>query len=117
MNTSPALEIGRVYGAEELAERFGFHPYYLRTAGGMVPVPKMNAVLLVTHAGSEASFEYGDYWAGNHLDRCVLGSPKSELWNRLKRTSNPCVDFRRRPVTRRTRGSSPSKTPPVRHPR
>jgi hypothetical protein len=61
------LEVGRVYTAEELATIFGFDPYYLRTAGGMVPVPQRQSLLLITHADQEASFEYGDYWDGEDL--------------------------------------------------
>jgi hypothetical protein len=61
------LEIGRVYTAEELSSIFGFKPYYLRTAGGMISVPRKGSLLLITHAEHEASFEYGDYWDGDHL--------------------------------------------------
>jgi hypothetical protein len=61
------LEIGRIYNAEELGKVFGFSPYYLRAAGGMVPAPKKESLLLITHAGKEASFEYGDYWDGEDL--------------------------------------------------
>lgn len=61
------LEVGRVYTAEELGTIFGFSPYYLRAAGGMVPIPQKESLLLITHAGQEASFEYGDYWDGEDL--------------------------------------------------
>lgn len=61
------LEIGRTYNPDELGDLFGFKPYYLRTAGGMVPVPARGALLLVTHAQREASFEYDDYWEGQDL--------------------------------------------------
>lgn len=61
------LEIGRVYTAEELGAIFGFSPYYLRAAGGMVPVPHEQSLLLITHGNQDASFEYGDYWDGEDL--------------------------------------------------
>lgn len=61
------LEIGRVYTAEQLGAIFGFSPYYLRAAGGMVPAPKKSSLLLITHGGHDASFEYGDYWDGEDL--------------------------------------------------
>lgn len=64
---SAPVEAGRVYSAEEIGQLFGFHPYYLRTAGGMIPVPARNSLLLVTHAARDASFEYGDYWDGEEL--------------------------------------------------
>lgn len=64
---SLGLEIGRVYTAEELGTIFGFRPYYLRTAGGMVPVSQKDSLLLITHATQDASFEYGDYWDGEDL--------------------------------------------------
>lgn len=64
---SLGLETGRLYTAEELGTIFGFSPYYLRAAGGMVPVPQKESLLLITHAGQEASFEYGDYWDGENL--------------------------------------------------
>jgi hypothetical protein len=61
------LVIGEEYTPEQLAERFGFKPYYLRTAGGMVTVAAHNALLLITHAQLDASFQYGDHWDGDHL--------------------------------------------------
>jgi hypothetical protein len=61
------LEVGRVYTAEDLSRIFGFKPYYLRAAGGMIPVARRRSLLLITHAADEASFEYGDYWDGDHL--------------------------------------------------
>lgn len=67
----PVLEIGRVYTDDELAGLFGFQPHYLRSAGGMVPVPRLNALLLMTHSENDASFAYGDYWEGNRL--CYAG--------------------------------------------
>ena len=66
-NSELALEVGRIYTADELGAIFGFSPYYLRTAGGMVPVRDKESLLLITHAGQEASFEYGDYWDGDAL--------------------------------------------------
>jgi hypothetical protein len=63
----PELEVGRVYTAEELGKIFGFRPYYLRTAGGMVVVREKESLLLITHAGQDASFEYGDRWDENDL--------------------------------------------------
>jgi hypothetical protein len=63
----PELAVGRVYTAEQLGEAFGFSPYYLRTAGGMVPVANKNSLLLITHPEQDASFEYGDYWDGDDL--------------------------------------------------
>lgn len=61
------LEVGRLYSAQELGEHFGFRPYYLRTAGGMVSAPRRGALLLITHSNEDASFEYGDYWDGDDL--------------------------------------------------
>lgn len=62
-----ALVAGNLYSADELAGIFGFKPYYLRSAGGIVPVTAKNAILVITHASDDASFEYGDYWDGNDL--------------------------------------------------
>jgi hypothetical protein len=59
--------MGRVYSDDELGKIFGFKPYYLRTTGGMVSVPKQDSILLITHTDKEASFEYGDYWDGEDL--------------------------------------------------
>lgn len=67
----PVLEIGRIYSDDELASLFGFQPHYLRSAGGMIPAPRLNALILVTHAGNDASFAYGDYWEGDRL--CYAG--------------------------------------------
>jgi hypothetical protein len=85
------LEVGRVYTAEELGAIFGFSPYYLRTAGGMVPVPQKRSLLLITHADQGASFEYGDYWDGDDLiytgrgqdgDQVLSGSNRDVAENR-----------------------------------
>ncbi len=85
------LELGRTYTPEELAGLFGFKPYYLRTTGGMVSVPAKGVLLLVTHAGSDASFEYEDYWEGDDLvytgrgqdgDQKLAGSNRDVAENR-----------------------------------
>jgi hypothetical protein len=78
------LVIGEEYTPEQLAERFGFKPYYLRTAGGMVTVTAYNALLLITHAQRDASFQYGDYWDGDQLiytGRGQKGDQKIETAN------------------------------------
>lgn len=91
--TSRGLEIGRVYTAQELGRIFGFKPYYLRTAGGMVSVPHKDSLLLITHADQEASFEYGDYWDGENLiytgrgqdgDQVLTGPNRDVAENRRK---------------------------------
>src|SRR6266496_5494903 len=88
-----SLEVGRIYAAEELVAIFGFSPYYLRTAGGMVPVPRKDSLLLITHAEQEASFEYGDYWDGEDLiytgrgqdgDQVLTGPNRDVAENRRK---------------------------------
>jgi hypothetical protein len=65
--TRPVLEIGRVYTDDQLASIFGFKAHYLRSAGGMISVPRLKALLLMTHAEKSASFEYRDYWDGDDL--------------------------------------------------
>lgn len=66
-NVAIALVVGETYTSEQLSEHCGFKPYYLRAAGGMVPVPAKGALLLITHAQREVSFEYDDYWSGDDL--------------------------------------------------
>lgn len=63
----PTLEVGRGYTWEDLASLFGFKPAYLGAAGGMIPRPEHDAVLLVTHPGGGKSFNYEDYWDGEDL--------------------------------------------------
>jgi hypothetical protein len=59
----PPLSVGRTYSWDELAPLFEFQPDYLGAAGGMVPRPDFNALLLITHPGGGMSFDYDDYWA------------------------------------------------------
>jgi hypothetical protein len=78
------LVVGETYTPEQLSDCYGFKPFYLRTAGGMVPVPAKGVLLLVTHAQREVSFEYGDYWSGDHLiytGRGQVGDQKLEAAN------------------------------------
>src|SRR3954454_13106856 len=65
--TTGALEPGRVYTWEELAETFGFQPNYFAITGGMVPSTATDSLLLITHPGGGKSFDYQDYWDGHHL--------------------------------------------------
>ena len=68
--TSPPLALlreGQVYTWSELGSRFGFAANYLGIAGGMVPRPEHDAVLLITHPEGGRSFDYGDYWDGEDL--------------------------------------------------
>jgi hypothetical protein len=62
---APSLNAGTEYTWEELGREFGFAPDYLAAAGGMVPRPKLNAVLLITHPGGGKAFDYQDYWDDN----------------------------------------------------
>jgi hypothetical protein len=87
------LKVGRVYTAEELGSIFGFSPYYLRAAGGMVPASREESLLLITHAGQESSFEYGDYWdrgdliytgRGQNGDQILAGPNLDVAENRRK---------------------------------
>ena len=61
------LPINTEQNWDELGERFGFRPAYLSVAGGMVPVPEHEMLLLITHPGGGKSFDYGDYWDGTDL--------------------------------------------------
>ena len=76
----PTLEIGRVYTDGQLAKSFGFRAHYLRSAGGMVPVPRMNALLLMTHGEGDASFSYGDYWEGPTLRYAGRGQKGDQVF-------------------------------------
>ncbi len=64
---TPRLQKNRVYSWEELGSLFDFKPEYLSTAGGMIPRPKHDAVLLITHPAGGRSFNYYDYWDGDEL--------------------------------------------------
>jgi hypothetical protein len=77
----PTLEIGSVYTDDQLGAVFGFQPHFLRSAGGMVPVPRINALLLMTHQSDEASFAYGDYWDGNTLCYAGRGQKGDQAFN------------------------------------
>ena len=106
------LEVGRIYTADELGAVFGFSPYYLRTAGGMVPVREKESLLLITHAGQEASFEYGDYWDGEALiytgrgqdgDQALAGPNLDVAENRRKLwVFERCEKYQRRYLGRAT---------------
>ena len=63
----PELVLQRAYSWSELAELFHCEPGYFGTVGGMVPRPKQNALLLITHPGGAKSFDYEDYWEGSDL--------------------------------------------------
>ena len=67
MTATPRLQKNSVYSWEELGSLFDFKPEYLSTAGGMVPRPKQDAVLLITHPAGGRSFNYHDYWDGDDL--------------------------------------------------
>jgi hypothetical protein len=58
---------GETYDWDALGRLFGFRPRYLSTAGGMVPRPADNALMLITHPGGARSIDYGDYWDGEDL--------------------------------------------------
>lgn len=61
------LDEGETYTWSELGDRFDFAANYLSIAGGMVPRPERDAVLLITHPQGGRSFDYGDYWDGSDL--------------------------------------------------
>ncbi len=63
----PELEPGRTYSWEELGEVFDFPPNYLSRAGGMVPRPDHDSLLLITHDQEGQGFSYGDEWDGPDL--------------------------------------------------
>lgn len=63
----PSLATNRVYSWDEVGELFDFKAAYLSAAGGMVPRPDHNALLLITHPGGGKSFDYEDYWDGSDL--------------------------------------------------
>jgi hypothetical protein len=67
MRSLPALKSDRPYSWEELGSLFGFKPGYLSAAGGMVPRPDYNALILITHPHAGKSFDYEDYWDGADL--------------------------------------------------
>jgi hypothetical protein len=58
---------GRTYTWDELAAVFGFKPKYLSVAGGMMPRPKLNVMILATWPGGARSFDYEDYWSRGDL--------------------------------------------------
>lgn len=64
---APNLQKNQIYSWEELGSLFDFKPDYLSTAGGMIPRPKYDAVLLITHPAGGRSFNYHDYWDGDDL--------------------------------------------------
>jgi hypothetical protein len=70
---APTLNAGTEYTWEELGREFGFAPDYLAAAGGMVPRPKLDAVLLITHPGGGKSFDYQDYWDDDNGDLIYTG--------------------------------------------
>jgi len=61
-NAWSELRAGQAYGWDEVGDAFSFRPAYLSVAGGMLPRPDHNAILLVTHPGGAKSFDYEDYW-------------------------------------------------------
>jgi hypothetical protein len=65
---------GRIYTWTELGARFDFKPGYLGVAGGMMPRPQLDALLLVTWPGGARSFDYEDYW--NRGDLIYTGRGK-----------------------------------------
>ena len=67
MHPLPALERDLIYSWEELGSLFAFKPAYLGAAGGMVPRPNHNALILITHPQGGRSFDYEDYWEGADL--------------------------------------------------
>jgi hypothetical protein len=62
-----ALTPGTVYTWAQLADSFEFRPAYLSVAGGMIPRPDHDAILVITHPGGAKSFDYHDYWDGADL--------------------------------------------------
>jgi hypothetical protein len=64
---------------------FDFSPDYLGAAGGMVPRPNLNALLLITHPEGGKSFDYGDYREGNdyiYVGRGLTGDQQLSGANR-----------------------------------
>jgi hypothetical protein len=81
----PQLVPGRTYTWEELGALFGFEPSYLGVAGGMIPRPDVDALLLITWPGGARSFNYEDYWEGRDLiytGRGKVGDQRLEGANR-----------------------------------
>lgn len=58
----PKLRPGKTYSWIELGDHFGFKPQYLGSVGGMVPRPKLECLLLITHSQEGRTFDYGDKW-------------------------------------------------------
>jgi hypothetical protein len=56
-----------LYTWEELGARFDFEPSYLSIAGGMLPRPRLNELVLITWPGGARSFDYDDYWSRGDL--------------------------------------------------
>ena len=82
---TPRLIPGRTYTWSELGARFDFKPRYLSVAGGMMPRPQLDALLLVTWPGGARSFNYDDYWSRGDLiytGRGKRGNQKLEGANR-----------------------------------
>jgi hypothetical protein len=61
------LELGRIYGWDELGHEFGFKPGYLNAAGGIPVSTATKSVLAITHPSGGKSFDYEDYWDGDEL--------------------------------------------------
>ena len=82
----PRLDVDREYTWEDLGQALGFTPRYLGAAGGMVPRPDLNSILLITHPGGGRSFDYDDYWDQNgdliYTGRGQTGDQKLEGANR-----------------------------------
>jgi len=79
------LTPGRTYTWDELGTAFDFKPQYLSVAGGMMPRPQLNALVLVTWPGGARSFNYEDYWSRGDLiytGRGKTGDQKLEGANR-----------------------------------
>ena len=58
----PRIRPGKTYDWDELGEMFAFKPQYLGSVGGMVPRPKLECLLLITHSQGGRTFDYGDEW-------------------------------------------------------
>jgi hypothetical protein len=71
MATDPQSAIrlvpGRTYTWDEIGTTFDFKPRYLSVAGGMMPRPRLDALVLVTWPGGARSFNYEDYWSRGDL--------------------------------------------------
>jgi hypothetical protein len=83
--TAPTLVPGRAYTWDQLGRMFNFKPRYLSVAGGMLPRPALNALILVTWPGGARSFDYDDYWSQGDLiytGRGKTGHQKLEGANR-----------------------------------